>query len=243
LSGFDLADPERGIFASVHHGGAAIVFDHEEVVAAGPATGALGGEGSAGRGSLALEGVALDVELTPLDGPLRIAGELTGEVELTLCRAIGALRRDGDETEIACLAVSEQSAAQPGGEVDLRRSIAIAFADGALLGVRAARPAGAAGHGEEEVVAAVSDPEGQLPISEALLSTEYDEDGRHRRANLELWRGGEGPLRVAGTIVCGATVETGGLRVETAFFRWSLEGRPGLGRYEITRAAKLPRQL
>lgn len=241
MSGFDLADPERGVFASTHDGGAAIVFDHEQVLAAGAGT-ALEVGASASRVSLALEGVALDLEISPLGEPLRLAGGLTGEVELRLCRAVGALRRDGSETEIACLAVSEQGGTEPAGEVVLRRSIAVTFADGALLGLKAARPAGAAGHGDEEVLAALSDAAGQDSFAEALLSTEYDQQGRHRRANLELWRHGEGPLRVAGEIICGASLEVAGLRIETAFFGWSLDGRPGLGRYEVVRAAGSPPQ-
>jgi hypothetical protein len=40
-------------------------------------------------------------------------------------------------------------------------------------------------------------------------------------------------MRGAGTVVCGTSVEAGGLRREVAFFRWGLGGRPGLGRYEI----------
>ena len=123
------------------------------------------------------------------------------------------------------------------GEADLRRSVAIAFADGGLLALLAARPPGVDGHGAEEVVARLTDPEGEVAISEALLSTQYDEEGHHCRANIELWREGELPMRAAGTIVCGASVEVGELRVETAFFRWSLDGRPGLGRYEIVRRA------
>ena len=241
MSGFDLADPERGVFAAAHQGSAAIVFDHDRVIASGPGA-AIDAANLAERGSLELDGVALEVEMSALEGPLRLAGELTGEVELTLCQAIGAMRREGEETEIACLAVSERSGVEPSGEVELRRAIAIAFADGALLGLRAARPVGAAGHGEEEIVVALSDSEEPAPFSQALLSTEYDEQGRHRRANLELWRDGEGPLRVAGTIVCGAAVEVGDRWVETAFFRWSLNGRPGLGRYEIVRAAGSPQQ-
>jgi hypothetical protein len=236
VSGFDLADPERGIFVSSHETSAAVVFDHDQVVAVGPGRSI----GAPGRGSLELEGLALELELSPLDGPLRLAGELIGEAELTLCRAEGALQAGGDQTTITGLGVNESTDTEPAGGVELRRAIAIAFADGALLGLRAARPTGAAGHGEEEIVAALSDPDPQPPFSEALLSTEYDRQGRHRRANLELWRDGEGPLRVAGTIVCGTTVEVGELRIETAFFRWSLDGRPGLGRYEILQAADRP---
>lgn len=235
MSGFDLADPERGVFASAHEGGAAIVFEQAEVVAAGPADGALGDGETAERGSLVLGKVSLDVELNPLGESLRLAGELTGGAELTVCRASGVLRRDSQQTPIDCLAVTTQTTQEPAHEAELRRSVAVAFADGGQLALMTARPPGAAGHGDEEVVAALSDDEGQVAITEALLSTQYDGEGRHRRANVELWREAEVPLRVAGAIVCGATVESGGQRIETGFFRWALDGRPGLGRYEIVR--------
>jgi hypothetical protein len=235
VSGFDLADPERGIFASAHQGGAAIVFERDEVIAAGPASGALAGGGSGEHGSLALERVSLDVELGPLGEPVSLAGALVGSAEMTVCRASGALRRDAQETPIDCLAVTAQTTQEPAAEAELRRSVAIAFADGGQLALMTARPPGAAGHGDEEVVVALTDSEGDVAITEALLSTEYDAEGRHRRANVELWREAEVPLRVAGMIICGATVEAGNQRIETGFFRWSLDGRPGLGRYEVIR--------
>jgi hypothetical protein len=236
VSGFDLADPDRGTFVSAHEGGAAIVFEHEQVLIAGPAGGALS-DGAGEHGSLALGDTSLEVDLSPLGAPLRLDGALIGAAELTLCRASGALRHDSGETPIDGLAVRTRATDPAPGEAVLRRSVAIAFADGGLLALLAARPPGVDGHGAEEVVARLTDPEGEVAISEALLSTQYDEEGHHCRANVELWREGEVPLRAAGTIVCGASVEVGDLRVETAFFRWSLDGRPGLGRYEIVRHA------
>jgi hypothetical protein len=121
----------------------------------------------------------------------------------------------------------------------LRRSIGIVFADGGLLALTSALPAGAGEHGEEEVAAVLCDPDG-APVSfeEALLSTEYGEDGVQRRATLELWPDGEDgqPLRGAGTLISSASVRRGSLNVEIAFFRWSVEGREGLGTYEVARA-------
>ena len=231
MNGFDLADPDHGVFASAHDGGAAIVFAHDEVVAAGPAKGALDGA----RGSLALGDTSLDVELAPLGEPMRLDGPLVGAAELTVCRATGALRSASGETPIDCLAVTTRATNGSPTDTELRRSVAIAFADGGLLALLAARPVGAGGHGDEEVVAGLTDPEGQIAINEALLSTQYDSEGRQRRANIELWREDELPLRAAGSIINGATVEVGSHRIDTGFFRWALDGRPGLGRYEVVR--------
>jgi hypothetical protein len=120
----------------------------------------------------------------------------------------------------------------------VRRSIGIAFSDGGLLALSAVRPAAASGHGEEVVAAVLCGPDGApAEVAETLLSTEYGPDGVQRRATLELWiDGDEGqPLRGAGTLISSSPVQHPGLEAEIAFFRWSLEGREGLGHYEIVR--------
>jgi hypothetical protein len=121
---------------------------------------------------------------------------------------------------------------------ELRRSIGIAFADGGVLALSAVRPPGAAGHGEEVVATVICGPDGApVDVAETLLSTEYGEDGVPRRVTLELWTDGEEgqPLRGAGTLISSRAVARPGLDTVIAFFRWSLEGREGLGHYEILR--------
>jgi hypothetical protein len=121
----------------------------------------------------------------------------------------------------------------------VRRSIGIAFSDGGLLALSAVRPEGAEGHGEEQVAAVLCNADGApVEVSETLLSTEYGPDGVQRRATLELWVDGEEgqPLRGAGTLISASSVRHPGLRGEIAFFRWSVEGREGLGHYEVVRS-------
>jgi hypothetical protein len=120
----------------------------------------------------------------------------------------------------------------------LRRSIGIVFSDGGLLAISAVRPAGASEHGEESVTAVICDPDGApVEVSETLLSTEYGPDGLQRRATLELWIDSEEgqPLRGAGTLISAAKVRRPGVESDIAFFRWGLEGREGLGHYEVVR--------
>jgi hypothetical protein len=59
-----------------------------------------------------------------------------------------------------------------------------------------------------------------------------------RRVTVELWLNlDEGrPLRGAGTLISAVEIEAEGLETRIAFFRWSIEGREGLGHYEIARA-------
>src|ERR1700761_2063534 len=121
----------------------------------------------------------------------------------------------------------------------LRRSIGIVFADGGLLTLSGTAPADGGGHGDEPLLAGLCDPDAApLPFAEALLSTEYGEDGVQRRATLELWLDGEDmrPVRGAGTLISSIAAEADGVQTRIAFFRWALEGRDGLGHYEIARA-------
>jgi len=122
----------------------------------------------------------------------------------------------------------------------VRRSIGIVFSDGGLLALTAHLPGGAEAHGEEEVAAVLCDPDGApLQFEEALLSTEYGSDRVQRRVTLELWPNTEEmrPLRGAGTLISSVSVRRDDLDSEIAFFRWSVEGREGLGIYEVARAA------
>jgi hypothetical protein len=120
----------------------------------------------------------------------------------------------------------------------VRRSIGIVFSDGGLLALTSTLPEGAAEHGDEQVSAVLCDPDGApMQFEEALLSTEYGEDGVQRRASLELWTDVEEmrPVRGAGTLISSVCVRRQGVDSQIAFFRWSVEGREGLGTYEVAR--------
>jgi len=123
------------------------------------------------------------------------------------------------------------------GEI-LRRSIGIVFEDGGLLALTSSLPRRGRAHGDEEVAAVLCGPDGApVEFDEALLSTEYGEDGVQRRVTLELWQQADDahPLRGAGTLISSVAVKRDGLDAEIAFFRWSVEGREGLGHYEVAR--------
>jgi len=120
----------------------------------------------------------------------------------------------------------------------VRRSIGVVFADGGLLALSTARPSGARGHGDETVAAVLCGADGApVDVSEALLSTEYGPDGVQRRATLELWLADEDthPLRGAGSLISASAINHPEATGTIAFFRWALEGREGLGHYEILR--------
>lgn len=122
----------------------------------------------------------------------------------------------------------------------MRRSIGIVFDDGGLLALTSTLPEGATEHGDEEVAAVLCDPDGApVTFEEALLSTEYGENGTQRRATLELWTSVDEmrPLRGAGSLINCIRVRRQGIDSNIAFFRWSVEGREGLGTYEVARTA------
>lgn len=122
-------------------------------------------------------------------------------------------------------------------EIHLIRVLSARFEDGRLLGVAALRPAGAEGHGEEVVAAAMVNAEGAAePISEALLSVEYDGDGTPRRAGLELYRDeGLMPLRAAGDAKATDKSTGAGLERQAASLRMRLAGNGGVGRLDIVK--------
>ncbi len=124
------------------------------------------------------------------------------------------------------------------GRCLLTRSIAVAFSDGGILALRAVRPAGGEAHAEEKVLAVLAEPDLEpTRFEETLLSTQYDGEGRQVRATLELWPEQDSAprpaRRAAGTIVCGTSLDLAERRLDVAIFRWSMEGKPGLGRYEV----------
>jgi len=120
----------------------------------------------------------------------------------------------------------------------IRRSIGIVSADGGLLSLSGTAPT-QGGHGDEPLLGVLCDPDAApVAFEEVLLSTEYDDNGVQRRATLELWLDAEGgrPIRGGGTLISAVEAEIDGLHTRIAFFRWSVEGREGLGHYEIARA-------
>lgn len=125
--------------------------------------------------------------------------------------------------------------------VGLARTLAVWWDEEHALALSAVRPAKARDHAAEEVSAWLLDgaPEAH-PVAEPRLSTTYDGEGRQRRAGLELYLSDddeEYPRRAAGEVECGTSLDLGRLRLDCAFFRWRMEGREGVGRYDVLRRA------
>ncbi len=155
------------------------------------------------------------------------------------CRVRGTVRAGGRAREVDALGQRGHSWGAPDWErIELARTVT-AWTDGASASLTAIRPAGARSHADEATWAALWEPERLLEIEDGRLSTTYDADGHTRRAGLELWPAGdeEWARRGAGEVLCGSSLDLGALRLDCSFFRWHLEGREGVGRYDVLRRA------
>jgi hypothetical protein len=119
-------------------------------------------------------------------------------------------------------------------ELQAVRSISVLVDEGNGMLALARRPRDAPGHGDEQVRAGLF-VEGELhQVEDARVSTVYNGGGRQRSAGLELWLPGEEyPRRGSGQVIAGSTFELETIQVHAAVFRWRLDGREGIGAYEL----------
>ena len=119
------------------------------------------------------------------------------------------------------------------------RSLGAWLDDGTGVAAVAVRPADASHHEDDSTSAALVSSAGALRVDTPRLSTTYDGAGRQRRATLELWVGADDtyPRRASGEAVRGTTLDLGDLRLDCALMRWSVDGRPAIGRYDLLRPA------
>jgi hypothetical protein len=166
------------------------------------------------------------------------AGGLEGYEQL--CRVRGTMRVDGRTRSVNGYGQRGHAWGNPDWDrIALTRSIGAWMDDGSGVVISAVRPTGAPTHADEALWAAALDPERTRAVEDTRLSTTTDEAGRQIRAGIELWldRSDDYPLRGTGEVVAGSTLELGALRLDVAFFRWHIEGRAGIGRYDVIRRA------
>jgi hypothetical protein len=186
---------------------------------------------------LSFEALGAPAELGA-DEPAARAGGMVGYEQL--CRVQGTVRAGGRTHEVRCLGQRGHAWGEPDWDrIEATRTLTAWLEDGTGVTLSAVRPAGAHDHGAEATWAALLAPAGSLRVDEPRLSTTYDEAGLQRRAGLELWVGADDayPRRASGQAICGSTLELGRLRLDCSFFRWRMEGRSGIGRYDRLRRA------
>ena len=218
LSFFDAAHDIYGTARS----GATVLFEGRTPVAlAGGMAIETDGDGwratLEGEMSLALERVAGPVDLKGVRAHVvRVTGEARGR-------------------KVECLGTLAETEVPPRWEeLDAIRSISALVDDRHALVAVARRPRGAVGHGDEEVTARLVEEDAVLEVENARVSTVYDGGGRQRSAGLELWLPGEEyPRRGSGLVIAGSSLDLDGIEVHVAVFRWRLDGREGIGAYEL----------
>ena len=161
---------------------------------------------------------------------------VTDDIDLRGVTArVGRVRGAVDGRRIECLGVVTETVEAPAwAELDALRTIAAIFEPGLAVLALARRARGAHGHGDERVVGWLIRDGAPLAIEDTRISTIYDADGRQRSAGLEMWLPGEDfPRRASGVARAGASLTLDGLRVHAAVFGWTMEGRQGIGGYDI----------
>jgi hypothetical protein len=214
-------DPDRELYG-IARSGATLLFEGRKPVghANGPQV-EQDGEGwraeLPGRLALQLEPVSPELDL--------------GDVVARVCRVSG----EAEGREVSCLGTFSVTASPPRWEeLDAIRSISALVDERNALLALARRPRDASGHGDELVRAAMI-RDGELHVvEEARVSTVYDGGGRQRSAGLELWLPGEEfPRRGSGLVIAGSSLDLDPVQVHAAVFRWRLDGREGIGAYEL----------
>jgi hypothetical protein len=214
-------DPDRELYGMARSG-ATILFHGRKPAphAGGPRLEEEGGGWRAelpGRLSLRLEPITAEFDL--------------GGVTARVCRVSG----EAEGRAIDCLGTFSITAVAPRwDELDALRSISALVDERHALLAIARRPRDAAGHGHELVRAGLLE-DGELhEVEEARISTVYDGGGRQRSAGLELWLPGEEfPHRGSGLVIAGSSLDLDPIHVHAAVFRWRLDGREGIGAYEL----------
>jgi hypothetical protein len=145
------------------------------------------------------------------------------------------VRGEAAGRRVECLGtVTETDVPPRWEELDAVRAISALVDEHHAVLALARRPRGAVGHGEEKVTARLLEEEAMVEVETARISTVYDGNGRQRSAGLELWLPGEDfPRRASGLVTAGSSLDLDGLQVHTAVFRWRLDGREGIGAYEL----------
>ncbi|WP_155891949.1 hypothetical protein [Conexibacter woesei] len=128
-------------------------------------------------------------------------------------------------------------------KLTLARTMGVWLDGDAGVTLTAVRGTKASSHADESIHAVLLGRDGEtgepvsLVVADPRVSTTYDAEGRQRHAGLELYETDESPYarRAAGEVACGTTLDLGRLRLDTAFFTWRMEGRSGVGRYDVLR--------
>lgn len=195
-------------------------------------------EGKSGALDLRFEACSAPAVIEAGD-PVAQLGGIQGYDQL--CRVTGTASHGGRTDRISCLGQRGQLWGSPDwSRIELVRSVSAWLGEDRALTLTSVRPAKSKGHLDEALRGFIFEAGEPLAIADPRLSTTYDRERRQRRAGLELWIDEDGDLarRAAGEVLCGTSLELGAQQLDSAFFRWRMEGREGVGRYDVLRRAQ-----
>lgn len=190
------------------------------------------------------DGASFDLTFSARSGPAVLApdqpaaklGGMEGYEQL--CRVTGEAKVGDRKVKIDCLGQRGHTWGEPDWEkIAIARTITAWMEDERAVALSSVRPRKAEHHLDEAVAAFYVEGGEPAWVQDPRLSTGYDGEGLQRRAGMELWVTDEAEYarRLAGEVVAGTTLDLGRLRLDCAFFRWRMEGRTGIGRYDLLR--------
>jgi hypothetical protein len=223
-------EPDTGIWVAVWDGERTFAATRSQAV---PLT--LSGAERDGEWRLAGEGAELSV---------RPAGPALGDERVGFysqrCRVAGTLPLAGANGTVELPGVRARRPAPAPERLDALRLVLGWFADGTAAVLDAERRAGARGHDQDRVAAALYRAEEPLPVREGRLSMTYT-GGRPARVGLELWLESDDEehsyaQRLAGEVgEAGACGCDGALELELLPLRTHYGGRDGAGALILAR--------
>ena len=190
---------------------------------------------------LDLEAVSAAAELGA-DVPAGKLGGMEGYDQLV--KVTGSVTIGGQERSFSGRGQRGHSWGAPDWDkLTMARTLGVWLEGDAGVTLTAVRSAKATSHADEAIHAVLLGRDGEsdeplsLVVADPRVSTTYDSDGRQRHAGLELYETDDAPYarRAAGEVSCGTTLDLGRLRLDCAFFTWRMEGRSGVGRYDVLR--------
>jgi hypothetical protein len=169
--------------------------------------------------------------------PVVRAGGMEGYEQL--CSVCGTVSVGGRERPVRGSGQRGHSWGNPDWDrIALTRAVGAWLDDGTGVALTTVRPITAETHADEAGWGAMLDTERSRTVDEVRLSTTTDGAGRQIRAGLELWiESDDHPSRGTGEALTGSTLELGALALDVAFFSWHVDGRSGVGRYDVIRRA------
>lgn len=226
---FGAADGELSGAATVWDGGSCSSFG-----------GPLHLEGSDPDEEWRLVGDGVELTFTPVGDVAELELADAGITSVhRLAHVRGTIVRDGDERAVDCPGqrIRRLGALDP-KRFGALREVSAWFGGEDGLAVLAARPRRARGHDSELLDGVLVEGGVPIRVADPRLSSTYTADGVPARVGLELWLGDDDSdqyaRRAAGEMI-GSSVTCEDLQLRAELLRWRMQGKQGVGVYELIR--------